>query len=117
MFVPNVLRLLGSSGRNISLNDASSAPTLGLFLIKPAKQYQLVIGSLTGKIPTDTDILSIGKDALWQERTFNTRAGFGSGQDRLPEFMATEPLSPNDTVFDVEDQDLDRVFGEYPKSC
>ena len=76
--------------------------------------FARLVGPLTGKIPTETDILSIGKDALWQERTFNTRAGFGSGQDRLPEFMATEPLSPNDTVFDVEDQDLDRVFGEYP---
>ncbi len=78
--------------------------------------FARLVGPLTGKIPTETDILSIGKDALWQEKTFNTRAGFGSGQDRLPEFMATEPLSPNDTVFDVEDQDLDRVFGEYPKS-
>ncbi len=78
--------------------------------------FARLVGPLTGKIPTETDILSIGKDTLWQERTFNTRAGFGSGQDRLPEFMATEPLSPNDTVFDVEDQDLDRVFGEYPKS-
>jgi len=77
--------------------------------------FARLVGPLTGKIPTETDILSIGKHALWQERTFNTRAGFGSGQDRLPEFMATEPLSPNDTVFDVEDQDLDRVFGEYPK--
>jgi len=78
--------------------------------------FARLVGPLTGKIPTETDILSIGKDALWQEKTFNTRAGFGSGQDRLPEFMATEPLSPNDTVFDVEDQDLNRVFGEYPKS-
>jgi aldehyde:ferredoxin oxidoreductase len=78
--------------------------------------FARLVGPLTGKIPTETDILSIGKDALWQEKTFNSRAGFGSGQDRLPEFMATEPLSPNDTVFDVENQDLDRVFGEYPKS-
>jgi len=77
--------------------------------------FARLVGPLTGKIPTETDILSIGKHALWQEKTFNTRAGFGSGQDRLPEFMTTEPLSPNETVFDVEDQELDRVFGEYPK--
>ena len=32
----------------------------------------------------------------------------------ITEFMNTEPLPPNDTVFDVEDQDLDRVFGEEP---
>ena len=76
--------------------------------------FARLVGPLTGKIPTETDILSIGKNALWQERTFNTRAGFGPGHDRLPEFMNTEPLPPNDTVFDVEDQELDRVFGEYP---
>ena len=78
--------------------------------------FARLVGSLTSKIPTETDILSIGKNALWQEKTFNTRAGFGSGQDRLPEFMNSEPLPPNDTVFDVENQELDRVFGEYPKS-
>jgi hypothetical protein len=28
--------------------------------------------------------------------------------------MAEDPLPPNDTVFDVAEEDLDRVFGEYP---
>ncbi|OQY16705.1 MAG: hypothetical protein B6I32_02710 [Desulfobacterium sp. 4572_20] len=83
-------------------------------------QYELfagLVGTLTGKIPTEKDIRCIGQDALWQERMFNVRAGFGPGQDRLPEFMATEPLPPHDTVFDVEDKELDRVFGEYPGPC
>ncbi|MCD6266080.1 MAG: aldehyde ferredoxin oxidoreductase [Deltaproteobacteria bacterium] len=83
-------------------------------------QYELfagLVGALTGKIPTEKDIRCIGQDALWQERIFNIRAGFGPGQDRLPEFMATEPLPPHDTVFDVEDKELDRVFGEYPGPC
>ncbi len=48
-------------------------------------------------------------------RYINSKAGIGSGHDRLPEFMTTEPLPPNDTRFDVEDEKLDRVFGEYPK--
>jgi hypothetical protein len=28
--------------------------------------------------------------------------------------MAEEPLPPHNTVFDVEEADLDRVFGEHP---
>ena len=76
-----------------------------------------LVGPLTGKTPTEKDIRYIGQDALWKERMFNIRAGLGPGQDRLPEFMATEPLPPHDTVFDVEDKELDRVFGEYPESC
>ncbi len=74
-------------------------------------------GPLTGKTPAKKDIRCIGQDALWQERTFNSLAGFGPGHDRLPEFMATEPLPPNDAIFDVEEQELDRVFGEYPEHC
>lgn len=76
-----------------------------------------LVGPLTGKTPTKKDIRCIGQDALWQERMFNIYAGFCPGQDRLPEFMATEPLPPHDTVFDVEDNELDRVFGEYPVPC
>ncbi len=83
------------------------------------KEYGLftrLIGPLTGKTPSENDIRCIGRDALWQERMFNNNAGFGPGHDRLPEFMTTEPLPPNDTIFDVKDEDLDRVFGEYPES-
>jgi aldehyde:ferredoxin oxidoreductase len=76
-----------------------------------------LVGPLTGKTPTKNEIRSIGQYALWQERMFNIRAGFGPGQDRLPEFMATEALPPHSTVFDVEDKELDRVFGEYPEPC
>ena len=73
-----------------------------------------LIGSLTGKRPTQEDIISVGSIGLLQEKNFNERAGLGAGHDRLPEFMAIEPLSPHNTVFDVEDEELDKVFGEYP---
>jgi aldehyde:ferredoxin oxidoreductase len=72
------------------------------------------MGPLTGRMPSEEEVRRIAQDALWMERNFNLRAGLGPGLDRLPEFMAEEPLPPNDTVFDVEDKDLDRVFGEYP---
>jgi aldehyde:ferredoxin oxidoreductase len=76
--------------------------------------FSRLMGPLTGKMPSEEEVHRIGRDALWMERTFNLRAGLGPGLDRLPEFMAEESLPPNNTVFDVEEKDLDRVFGEYP---
>ena len=76
--------------------------------------FSRLMGPLTGKIPSEDEVRRIAQDALWKERTFNLGAGLGPGLDRLPEFMAEDPLPPNNTVFDVEDKDLDRVFGEYP---
>jgi aldehyde:ferredoxin oxidoreductase len=57
------------------------------------------------------DILQVlGREALKYERMFNQQAGFTSTDDRLPEWMTTEPLPPNNTVFDVTEKDLDGIF-------
>lgn len=76
--------------------------------------FARLMGALTGAEPTPEEVRRIGQEALWKERGFNQTAGIGPGQDRLPEFMRSEALAPNNTFFDVEDIDLDRVFGEYP---
>lgn len=52
----------------------------------------------------------LGKRVLRMERAFNLRAGFGPAHDRLPEFFKYEKLPPHNTVFDVPDQELDKVF-------
>ncbi len=52
----------------------------------------------------------LAQEALALEREFNRRAGFTSADDRIPEWMRTEPLPPHNTVFDVPDAELDRVF-------
>jgi aldehyde:ferredoxin oxidoreductase len=58
-----------------------------------------------------TDILQVlGKEALKLEREFNRGAGFTQVHDRLPEYMAKEPLPPLGAIFDVPDEDLDTVF-------
>ena len=44
------------------------------------------------------------------ERDFNSRAGFTSKQDRLPEFFKTERLPPHNVVFEVKDEELDKVY-------
>jgi aldehyde:ferredoxin oxidoreductase len=52
----------------------------------------------------------LGKETLRLEREFNHLAGFTPQDDRLPEWMRDEPLPPHNTVFDVPDEELDRVF-------
>jgi aldehyde:ferredoxin oxidoreductase len=65
----------------------------------------------------DEVLQELGKETLLLERAFNRAAGFTSANDRLPGWMTEEPLPPHDTVFDVAEDDLDRLFeslGELP---
>lgn len=58
-----------------------------------------------------SDILQVlGRESLNYERLFNHLAGFTNADDRLPEWMTRVPLPPNNSVFDVSDEDLDGVF-------
>ncbi|MCX5840343.1 MAG: aldehyde ferredoxin oxidoreductase, partial [Deltaproteobacteria bacterium] len=56
------------------------------------------------------DVTALGKKILTMERDFNKRAGFTNQQDRLPEFFKKEPLPPHNVVFQVTDEDLDKVY-------
>jgi len=59
----------------------------------------------------DENILKgLGRETLKLEREFNQGTGFTSADDRLPEWMTLEPIAPTNAVFDVSDDDLDRVF-------
>jgi len=59
---------------------------------------------------TVQDAVDYGRKVLVQERAFNRAAGFGPADDRLPEYMMTEPLPPHNTVFDVPAAELDETF-------
>ncbi len=56
------------------------------------------------------DVVGLGKAVLTMERKFNQAAGFTNADDRLPEWMYREPLSPHNKVFEVTDAELDEVF-------
>lgn len=56
------------------------------------------------------DLLDAAASTLAVEREFNRRAGLGPAHDRLPEFMTEEPLPVINSVFDVADEDLKRVY-------
>ncbi|KPL85086.1 aldehyde:ferredoxin oxidoreductase [Levilinea saccharolytica] len=51
----------------------------------------------------------LGRQTIELEKEFNRRAGFTPADDRLPEWMTQEPLTPTGAVFDVPAEDLDQV--------
>lgn len=55
-------------------------------------------------------LVALGGRVCRVEKDFNRRAGFGPGDDRLPSFFTSEPLSPHGLVWDVADSDLDAMF-------
>ncbi len=59
---------------------------------------------------TGDDVAALGKSILEKERDFNARAGFTAEDDRLPRYFKRDKLPPHDVVFDVADEDLDKVF-------
>lgn len=60
----------------------------------------------------DTVLKKLGEQTIRLELQFNRAAGFGPEDDRLPMWMTTEPLPPNNSVFDVSEDDLDGIFEE-----
>jgi len=59
----------------------------------------------------DDVLQELGLETLRLERAFNLAAGFDASDDRIPEWMTQEPLPPHNSVFDVDEGDLDRVAG------
>jgi aldehyde:ferredoxin oxidoreductase len=68
---------------------------------------------LNGRYGWDVDdqvLQQLGEETIRMELEFNRAAGFKPADDRLPEWMSTEPLPPHNSVFDVPDEELDGVF-------
>ncbi len=51
-------------------------------------------------------------ETIRTEIGFNRRAGLGPETDRLPEWMRETPLPPHNALFDVPDEELDRIWAE-----
>ena len=72
--------------------------------------YKGMEDTVNGFIGKDLDVQKFGLSILKNEREFNKKAGFTKEDDRLPEFFYTEKLPPHDVVFDVSDDELDKVY-------
>ena len=69
-----------------------------------------LINTLHGLDLTLDDVTELGKTVIRTELGFNRAAGFTAADDRLPDWMKTEPLPPHNAVFSVPDEELDRAF-------
>ena len=67
------------------------------------------VAAIFGEAPDENYIKQLGIATLKAEKEFNSGAGFTKEDDRLPEFFKKEPLLPSGNVFDVTDEDLDKV--------
>ena len=73
-----------------------------------------VVDSLNGVLGTNltvADVPGYGLSIIQKELEFNKAAGFNEKHDRLPEFMRIEKLPPTNEVFNVTDEELDKVWG------
>ena len=59
---------------------------------------------------TYPEIRKLGAQILEMEREFNTRAGASEHHHRIPEFMRDEPLPPNNSVFDISQEELEGIW-------
>jgi aldehyde:ferredoxin oxidoreductase len=69
-----------------------------------------MINAFYGGELTADGVTELGKSVLKTERDFNTRAGFSSKQDRLPEYFIKEELPPHNVTFKVKDEELDQLY-------
>ncbi|MBD3196328.1 MAG: aldehyde ferredoxin oxidoreductase, partial [Candidatus Lokiarchaeota archaeon] len=68
------------------------------------------VNGVLGVDLTVDDIPTIGRQVIDIEKEFNRKVGFTEKDDRIPEFMRIEKLPPHNEVFDVPDEEIDKVF-------
>ena len=75
-----------------------------------------MVESVNGVLGTDwktDDVIKLGMETLKVEWEFNKNAGFSKEDDRPPEFMRYEKLPPHNKVFDIPDEELDKIWAEF----
>lgn len=68
-----------------------------------------LVSDLKGKKVTPEILLDLARNILNQEVDFNLKAGIGHNQNDLPHFFRTEPLPNNNLVFDIPEDDLQKI--------
>ncbi|MFZ5817927.1 MAG: aldehyde ferredoxin oxidoreductase C-terminal domain-containing protein [Bacillota bacterium] len=77
-----------------------------------AEQFRQLVEARFGITVTDEWMRRLAVETIRLEIGFNRRAGLGPETDRLPEWMRESPLPPHNAVFDVPDEELDRIWAE-----
>jgi aldehyde:ferredoxin oxidoreductase len=99
---------------------AAILDSLGVCLfIRPAfvKKPDLFAELLNGRHGfnfTYEDVQQMGVKCLETEREFNKKAGLNIERCDVPEFMRTEPLPPFNTVFDISNIEMKKIWAVEP---
>ena len=56
------------------------------------------------------DVRRLGAQVLDLEREFNKKAGVSENFKPMPEYMREEPLPPNNTVFDISEEEMQSIW-------
>ncbi|MGI6575436.1 MAG: aldehyde ferredoxin oxidoreductase family protein [bacterium] len=98
--------------------DSAGTDTLGFCMFAPRcheSSHAVILKMLEAAYGVELDAdfwQEVGKDTIKTERIFNERAGFTQADDRMPEFMLTEPLPPTNAVSDIPAEDYGRFWAE-----
>ena len=90
--------------------------TIGVCLfIRPAfvKYPKLLTDLFKAKFDWDIsfeEVRMLGARILDMERSFNESAGVSEKLKPFPEYMREEPLPPNNTVFDIPDEEMEKIW-------
>lgn len=79
------------------------------FVAHPELLMQLFMGKFGWDL-TFADVRYLGDKVVQLERAFNEKAGVSEKFKRMPEFMRDEPLPPNNTVFDIPQEELESIW-------
>ncbi|MFH2132764.1 MAG: aldehyde ferredoxin oxidoreductase N-terminal domain-containing protein [bacterium] len=61
---------------------------------------------------SEKDIIEVGKEALKNELAFNQGSEFFSAHEPYPAFIRTEPMGPKNAVFDVDQAEIETLWGK-----
>jgi len=95
---------------------AALLDTMGVCIfIRPAfvKDPNLLVRLLKAKFDWDIsypEIRKLGAQILELEKKFNEKAGVSEHFYRMPEFMREEPLPPNNSLFDISQEELETIW-------
>lgn len=89
--------------------DSSGICWFTFIFFKPSVIFPM-INALYGLRWGEEDYLAMGKEMLRQEIEFNKKAGITLEGNRLPEWLREEPLPPTNAIFDVPQEDIEKVF-------
>jgi aldehyde:ferredoxin oxidoreductase len=96
----------------VSLDSTALCSFIGMAFTDP-NSLPAVVAMVNARNGTNLSIpefMGGGAPILKAEHNFNLEAGFTNADDRLPAFLASDPLPPHNTTWDFTDQEIDAFW-------